>query len=93
MNRSGSQVPALEIVVEFEGGGGGIRGSSQVLALETVVEFEGAGGGIRRRRKAVRCQLLVLTAGSKSMKKGWSVEGEDGGRPCLYRSSKGASAG
>jgi hypothetical protein len=27
------------------------------------------------------------------MKKGWRVEGEDGGRPCLYRSGKGASAG
>jgi hypothetical protein len=43
--------------------------SSQVPALTIVVEFGGGRGGgrggIRRRKRAIRCQLLVLTAGSK----------------------------
>ena len=37
--------------------------------------------------------LGVDGGGRKSIKEGWRVEGEDGGRPCLYRSVKGASAG
>jgi hypothetical protein len=39
-------------------------------ALTIIVEFGGGGGGggrrgIRRRKRAIRCQLLVLTARSK----------------------------